>query len=228
MYIFLDIDGVLVKEDDPESDGLPIDLEEDFVKFDPVCLGKFEAVIRQSETCKIVISSSWREIFSLKTIKNLFSPDVAEKVVGMTPMATRPVKYYRYYEITSYLESNKLSQEDWVAIDDIPEHFPKDTPLVITNPYIGFDSKAAENLKNHLTPHHHPPAADETPSFNLAMTEDLVMVITAEGQIFVRPDKKTAERVVEDGEVIENEMIFTLKSGKIYKLFFNDNDLEIK
>jgi hypothetical protein len=217
MYIFLDIDGVLVKEGDPDSVDLPIDLEEDFVKFDSTCLQVFEAVVRLHETCKIVISSSWREIFPLETIKKLFSPDIAKRVIGVTPLVTRPVKYYRYYEIISYLETNKLSQEKWVAIDDIPEHFPKDTHLVVTNPYTGFDSHAAEKLKSYLTKPS-PDPVDETASLHLTMVEETIVKVTPEGQIFVKPDKETAERVVEDGEVIEHEVIFTLKSGKIYKL----------
>ncbi len=38
MYIFLDIDGVLVKEDAP---GAEIDLDEDLMKFDENCLTLF-------------------------------------------------------------------------------------------------------------------------------------------------------------------------------------------
>ncbi len=217
MYIFLDIDGVLVKEDDDTSSDLPIDLEEDFAKFDPDCLEKFEAVIRQFAMCQIVISSSWREIFPLTTIKNLFSPDIAEKVIGVTPLATRPVKYYRYHEIISYLESNKLSQEEWIAIDDIPEHFPKETPLVITNSYIGFDGKAAEKLNNFLTTHQ-ASSTSEIVSFQLDMREDITVMITSDGHVSITSDKETAERVIEDGEIIENQMIFTLKLGKVYQL----------
>ncbi len=44
MYIFLDIDGVLVKEDAP---GAEIDLDEDFMKYDEGCLNIFESVIRR-------------------------------------------------------------------------------------------------------------------------------------------------------------------------------------
>lgn len=215
MYIFLDIDGVLVKEDDPKATKVEIEIDpdEDFVKFDPTCLHEFETVVRQSENCQIVISSSWREVFSLKTIKSLFSADIAEKVIGVTPIATRPVKYYRYQEIIWYLKSNKLTHAEWVAVDDIAEHFPKDAPLVITNPFTGFDRGAAEQLQTYLTTSHHSASVNEP---NLILAEGTVAVITAEGQFFVKPDKKTAERVTEDGSVLEKAMFLTVKSGKIY------------
>ena len=61
MYIFLDIDGVLVKEDITPIEDIAI-LEADYGKFDPICLQKFENVIRQHPKIKIVISSAWREL----------------------------------------------------------------------------------------------------------------------------------------------------------------------
>jgi hypothetical protein len=64
MYIFLDIDGVLVKEDAP---GEEIDLDEDFMKYDEGCLNIFESVIRRYDNSQIVISSSWIEICTITT-----------------------------------------------------------------------------------------------------------------------------------------------------------------
>ncbi|RKZ49621.1 MAG: hypothetical protein DRR08_30895, partial [Candidatus Parabeggiatoa sp. nov. 2] len=59
MYIFLDIDGVLVKEDAP---GAEIDLDEELMKFDDNCLILFENVVHKYDQSQIVISSSWIEI----------------------------------------------------------------------------------------------------------------------------------------------------------------------
>jgi len=71
MYIFLDIDGVLVKEDDPNDDIYmkTIELEEDLLRFHQDCLNEFESIIRQYQHTKIVISSSWRENFAFESIK---------------------------------------------------------------------------------------------------------------------------------------------------------------
>jgi len=145
MYIFLDIDGVLVKEDPP---GAEINLHEDLMKFDEDCLNTFERVIRRYENSKIVISSSWIEIFAIEAIKTLFSNEVAEKIMGATPRLNHPLKYFRYHEVLDYLKQNEA--EPWVAIDDIAEHFPPDAPVIVTNPYIGFDKNAADKLEYFL------------------------------------------------------------------------------
>ena len=51
MYIFLDIDGVLVKEDEPGT--TEIDVDENLLKLDKDCATIFENVIRQYESVKI-------------------------------------------------------------------------------------------------------------------------------------------------------------------------------
>jgi len=145
MYIFLDIDGVLVKEDLP---GAEINLHEELMKFDEDCLNTFERVIRRYENSKIVISSSWIEIFAIEAIKTLFSNEVAEKIMGATPRLNQPLKYFRYHEVLDYLKQNEA--EPWVAIDDIAEHFPPEAPVIVTNPYIGFDKNAADKLEYFL------------------------------------------------------------------------------
>ena len=59
MWIFLDIDGVLVP-DKNKFHGSAI--KEDFFKFDPVCQKEFEDVLRLYPEVSVVISSSWREV----------------------------------------------------------------------------------------------------------------------------------------------------------------------
>lgn len=147
VYIFLDIDGVLVKEDKP---GAEIDLEEDLQKLDTQCAEKFETLIRQHKQVKIVISSSWREIFTLDDIKTSFSKAIAEKIVGVTPIKENPVQHYRYQEIVDYLQQEKLTNIRWIAIDDIAAHFPNTAPVIITNPFEGFNEDTAQALEYFL------------------------------------------------------------------------------
>jgi hypothetical protein len=148
VYIFLDIDGVLVKEDKP---GVEIDPDEDLQKLSTQCMEKFEALIRQYKSVKIVISSSWREIFSLDTIKSSFPKDIAEKIVGVTPIKENPVQHYRYQEILDYLQQEKLIGIRWVAIDDVVAHFPNTAPVIITDPFEGFNEETAQVLERFLT-----------------------------------------------------------------------------
>ncbi len=99
-----------------------------------------------SRHVKIVISSSWREIFDIDTIKSVFSADIADKIEGVTPIHTKPTKFFRHSEVMEYMSKNDLSNESWVAINDIAEHYPDNISIVVTNPYVGFDEKAAIEL----------------------------------------------------------------------------------
>ncbi|RKZ88434.1 MAG: hypothetical protein DRR19_12555 [Candidatus Parabeggiatoa sp. nov. 1] len=152
MYIFLDIDGVLVKPDEPEDEIYlkEVNIEEDLLRFNQDCLKEFENVIRKYNHCQIVISSSWREMFAFKLIKALFSNDVADKIIGVTPIISHGVKHSRYHEILNYLEQNNALAKPWVAIDDIAAYFPKEAPVIITNPKKGFDKHAATKLDDFL------------------------------------------------------------------------------
>jgi len=146
-YIFLDIDGVLVKEEAP---GTVIDLDEE-LKFDEPCLTLFETVIQKHEHSRIVISSSWREVFSLEAIKSYFSsPAVAAQVIGVTPQLSYPIQYFRHQEVLLYLKQQGLEAQPWIAIDDIAQHYPPDAPIIVTNAYVGFDEQAAKQLDRFL------------------------------------------------------------------------------
>jgi len=135
IYIFLDIDGVLVKEGNISI--------ENYAVLDPKCLTIFEMALRSFHNYyKIVISSAWKEIFDLDFIKSKFSPDIAQNIVGVTPFLEfyADVKYFRYQEILQYLEDHNLTQSQWIAIDDIKEHYPPSIAhnLIHTDCYQGF------------------------------------------------------------------------------------------
>lgn len=150
MWIFLDIDGVLVPEN--KFDGSAI--KEEFLKFDPVCQEEFEDVLRLYPEVSVVISSSWREVFPFEVVRPLFSPDIASRVVGFTPFLDSQLihqfEYLRHQEVLEYLRQNKASDTPWVAIDDIAEHYPPDVDIVVTDAYTGFDSSTAMLLELYL------------------------------------------------------------------------------
>jgi len=145
MYIFLDIDGVLLKLVKADAPVPEIDLDEDFMKFDENCLTLFENVVHKYAHSQIVISSSWREIWTFETIQSLFSKKIAKKILGVTPRCSLPIKYLRHQEVLDYLKQY-YCDAPWVAIDDKAAHYPPDAPVIVTNPYTGFDNKAAEKL----------------------------------------------------------------------------------
>jgi hypothetical protein len=151
MFIFLDIDGVLV----PEKKFDTSVAKEDLLKFDPTCLKEFENVLRNYPQVSVVISSAWREVFPFEIVRPLFSPDIAQRVIGFTPFLDSTLihqfKYIRHQEVLKYLQQNNASDVSWVAIDDIPEHYPSDVQIVVTDAYTGFDSITAGFLELYLS-----------------------------------------------------------------------------
>ena len=104
---------------------------------------------------RVVISSSWREIFPFEVIPPLFSPDIAIRIIGSTPFLNpqniHQHKYLRHQEVLQYLRQNQAENLPWVAIDDIPEHYPPDSPVGAIDDYNGFDQNSAKVLSEYLT-----------------------------------------------------------------------------
>ena len=151
MLIFLDIDGVLIPNRIHEKYAAP----ENIIKFNSACLNLFENVLRSYPNARVVISSSWREIFPFEVIPPLFSPDIAIRIIGFTPFLNpkniHQHKYLRHQEVLEYLRQNQAENLPWVAIDDIPEHYPPDSPVVAIDDYNGFDQNSAKVLSEYLT-----------------------------------------------------------------------------
>lgn len=150
MLIFLDIDGVLIPETKFDK---PIP-EADFMKFDSNCLNEFENVLRCFSKAQVVITSSWREVFPFEVIPPLFSADIAARVVGATPFLdtkiVHPCKFLRHQEVLEYLRQNQAEETNWVAVDDIPEHYPPNAPVVAIDADLGFDRNSAQELSQYL------------------------------------------------------------------------------
>jgi hypothetical protein len=148
--IFLDIDGVLV----PEKKFTNFVNTEDYLKFDVDCLLNFENVLRRHPEVLVVISSSWKEMVNFEIVKNLFSPDIAKRVLGFTPFLDSRIihdyLYIRHQEVLQYLKQHDLLNIPWIAIDDIAEHYPPDVNIIITNAYSGFNESDAANLDSFL------------------------------------------------------------------------------
>ena len=135
MILFLDFDGVLRRSNSP------------VYEFDRDCVEAFERVMRELPEVEIVITSSWREGFTLAEMRAHFSDDIAARIVGVTPMAQdRTRDQYRYQEVLAYLR--RLGKPSaWVAIDDDPLHYPETCNVLLVDPERGFDEKAAVCLR---------------------------------------------------------------------------------
>jgi len=149
VFIFLDIDGVL-KPDQNSFSCRPHNV------FDQNCLDNFENAIRQFDNIKIVISSTWKLVYTLKKIQQLFSDDIQPLVVGMTPDAYgQTTDYERYKEVLAYLKKNNDEDCDWVAIDDDPEHYPKKCTVILTESSTGFNHTSALELERLISEKKH-------------------------------------------------------------------------
>ncbi|MDM8561022.1 HAD domain-containing protein [Candidatus Parabeggiatoa sp. HSG14] len=138
MYVFLDFDGVLRRLTSEPS------------RFESDCLKNFESAIRPLPNVKIVISSTWRLAMSLNELRRLFSTEIAEKIVGVTPTLSKHVTHERYKEIQAYLKKRNIENEGWVAIDDDPEHYPKGLSVLFTDPNEGFDVECVTQFWKHV------------------------------------------------------------------------------
>ena len=142
IFLFLDFDGVLRR------------LTSDPSRFDSDCLEKFESAVRPLPNVKVVISSTWRLAMSLTVLRRLFSADVAERIVGVTPELSAHSTHARYIEIRAYLKAQSTGSKNWVAIDDDPEHFPTTAPVLLTDPDVGFNAECAIRLWEYVAKHY--------------------------------------------------------------------------
>ena len=134
ILLFLDFDGVLRRADSPKY------------RFDQDCLELFQETVRSLESLEIVVSSSWKDGFTLSEIKVRFAPDVAERIIGVTPSLLRMDEHPRRREVLSYLRERGWEKRRWVAIDDSPDNYGPLKNVVLTDPAKGFDRLAAESL----------------------------------------------------------------------------------
>lgn len=141
MILFLDIDGVL-HPDPPQPDQRLRSL--------PRLVG----VLRNFPRLEVVISSLWREHFSLDDLRELFPADLRARVIGVTPIAERiegwlPAR--REGEILDWLEASGRAAEPWLALDDSSWQFTQHRDRLIECVfYDGLDDRVEALLRERL------------------------------------------------------------------------------
>jgi hypothetical protein len=130
VLIFLDFDGVLRRKDAP------------LYRFEKLLRLAFEDAVRRIPGGEIVVTSTWREVAGLTDLRKLFSRDVAERMVGVTPIGEGG----RYREILTYLRATGAEGRRFVVVDDDPQSFPRGVPLLLVDPAKGFGAEEAEKL----------------------------------------------------------------------------------
>lgn len=112
-------------------------------------------MLRDYPRIDVVITSGLRMRWGLDAFKTLFAPDLASRVVGVTPVyqGERREHPERYGEILRYLAETGNEATDWVALDDTPMLFPSNcAQLVLCSPLAGFNADAERRLRSLLPP----------------------------------------------------------------------------
>lgn len=120
MVLFLDFDGVLhpeiLKDQNELLSRLPL----------------IESVLREYPLVEIVISSAWRLKYTdtnvaLSTLRQHFAPDIAPRVVDVTPYHRKLndsdapdglSMYARHWECEAWIRANRSPGTRWMAMDD--------------------------------------------------------------------------------------------------------------
>lgn len=108
----LDFDGVLHR-----FFPLPGRPDEENVHF--FFRGAFEAAVRQCPNLRLVVSSTWRNKYSMDELRGFFSPDIAERIIGATPrIGAGTGEGARQVEAEAWLAQNNIPNQPWIGIDD--------------------------------------------------------------------------------------------------------------
>jgi hypothetical protein len=94
--------------------------------------------------CEIVISSTWREHYSLAQIKGFLLPELGGRVIGVTGQDP-PGRYPRHKAILQYLAA--LGEAvDWRALDDSGSEFHACPNLILCDGAIGLQQAQVEQV----------------------------------------------------------------------------------
>ncbi|MFJ9452190.1 HAD domain-containing protein [Herbaspirillum sp. NPDC101397] len=139
MILFLDFDGVLH----------PLNREEGTLSRLP----QLEITLRKFNEIDIVISSAWRQEYSLTQLRTYFSDDIQRRILDVTPVLDHlDNRYLRQAEIDLWLRDAGREYEGWIALDDSEWLFPPGCRnLILVDPEVGFDEAVEDALHRKLT-----------------------------------------------------------------------------
>ncbi|MFN7152404.1 MAG: HAD domain-containing protein [Acidovorax sp.] len=118
------------------------------------CLPGIESALRKMPEIEVVISSTWRLQYSLTELRSRFSSDIADRVVGVTPVGVerefcpdRLLGYPRHAECWEWMHVNRPYSDAWLAMDDRPFLFrPFFKGLVVTDGRTGAQGAVLSDL----------------------------------------------------------------------------------
>lgn len=135
MLIFLDFDGVMHRTG------------RDCIPFEH--LDAFESILREHPHVKVVISSSWREVFDLEHMREgYFSADIQSRIIDGAPLISGAI---RWREVQAYLQEKRYAGP-YVVIDDDASEFPEGCEsLLLCSADAGLDADKQVELIRRLS-----------------------------------------------------------------------------
>lgn len=144
MILFLDIDGVL-HPFFPRED--LSDAENQHLSYLP----RLTAVLRDYPAVRLVIASDWRKRYSLDELRALLGAELGTRVIGTTPILDKVGMDWighRQREAMAFLQAEGLADVRWIALDDDPDHYLPEAPLILCND--GFRDEEEAMLREFL------------------------------------------------------------------------------
>lgn len=122
-FLFLDFDGVLhpffprVDRTDAQNQHFAY-------------LPRLESVLRDHPHVRVVVSSDWRIGRTIEQLREFFSSDLRDRIIGMTAHARHGGAGSRQRQIEAWLKEN-AEGGTWIALDDHEDHFDPGAPVVL-------------------------------------------------------------------------------------------------
>lgn len=116
-----------------------------------------EEVLREFPSTDVVISSSWREVYSLDLIRDFFSPDIGQRIIDAAPV--RPPNREIPTELWSYVREGECvvwmrrhrRRASWLALDDDAWRFrPFSQHLMLVDGSLGLTADVVPELRARL------------------------------------------------------------------------------
>lgn len=153
-YIFLDIDGVLATSHQFYTNRLKWSVEYNRHPFDMKCVKLFNSIIELTNPI-IVLSSDWKEDYSLDALNRIFEingvnakiSDITPNLWGIQYKSYQELEECRAEEILKYQVDHADVIDKWVAIDDLnlcqwmPDNFVRCTHVSEGIRHIGVADK---------------------------------------------------------------------------------------
>lgn len=147
MILFLDFDGVLHLEFLPGLTPEKVRANTEYWTHLP----RMGALLREFPAIEVIISSAWRLRHPLVELRELFSPDIAARIIGVTPVLGMREDNRREKEILMWLKDAGRESEPFIAVDDWAPMFSDGWQhLFWVNPETVFDDEAASALRARL------------------------------------------------------------------------------